>query len=66
MIDLLYNDEEMDFDCDEFCFEGSDDYDNFFTGIDLMLNLLRCGTYSCGTMRSDMKGFPTALKPLVK
>ena len=41
-------------------------FDNFFTGLDLMLNLLRCGTYSCGTMRSDRKGFPTALKPLVK
>lgn len=41
-------------------------FDNFFTGVDLMLNLLRQGTYSCGTMRSDRKGFPHSLKPTVK
>ena len=31
-----------------------------------MLNLLRCGTYSCGTMRSDRKAFPSTLKTIVK
>ena len=31
-----------------------------------MLNLLRRGTYSCGTMRSDRKGFPPSVKPIVK
>ena len=41
-------------------------FDNFFTGIDLMLDLLRLGTYSCGTFRSDRKGFPEALKSVVK
>lgn len=41
-------------------------FDNFFTGVELMLNLLRCGTYSCGTMRSDRKGFPSTLKTIVK
>ena len=41
-------------------------FDNYFTSIDLMLNLLRRGTYSCGTMRSDRKGFSTTLKQLVK
>ena len=39
-------------------------FDNFFTGVELMLNLLRCGTYSCGTMKSDRKGFPSTLKQL--
>ena len=37
-------------------------FDNFFMGIDLMLNLLRKGTYACGTMRSNRKGFPESLK----
>ena len=41
-------------------------FDNFFTGIDLLLNLLRNGTYGCGTMRQDRKGFPSSLKPFVK
>ena len=41
-------------------------FNNFFTGIDLLLNLLRRGLYSCGTMRSDRKGFPPSLKPIVK
>lgn len=41
-------------------------FDNFFTGINLMLDLLRRGTYSCGTMRSDRKGFPPSLKPVLK
>ena len=41
-------------------------FDNFFMGIDLMLNLLRHGTYGCGTMRADRKGFPESLKALTK
>ena len=41
-------------------------FDNFFTGIDVMLNLLRRGTYACGTMRSDRKGFPVTLKEIMK
>ena len=41
-------------------------FDNFFTGIDLMLDLLRLGTYSCGTFRNDRKGFPQSLKPFIK
>ena len=31
-----------------------------------MLNLLRYGAYSCGTMRSDRKGFSSTLKTIVK
>ena len=31
-----------------------------------MLNLLRRGTYACGTMRSDRKGFPVTLKEIMK
>ena len=27
-----------------------------------MLDLLRRGTYACGTIRNDIKGFPTTLK----
>ena len=41
-------------------------FDNFFMGIDLMLDLLRQGTYGCGTMRADRKGFPESLRRLVK
>ena len=41
-------------------------FDNFFTSVDLLLNLLRRGTYGCGTMRQDRKGFPTHLKPFIK
>ena len=41
-------------------------FDNFFTGIELLLELLRQGTYGCGTMRSDRKGFPVTLKSHVK
>ena len=37
-------------------------FDNYFTGIDLLLNLLKKDTYACGTMRSDTRGFPTRLK----
>ena len=41
-------------------------FDNFFTSVDLLLNLLRRGTYGCGTMRQDRRGFPGILKPFVK
>ena len=41
-------------------------FDNFFMSIDLMLDLLRQGTYGCGTMRADRKGFPESLRRLVK
>ncbi len=41
-------------------------FDNFFTGIDLLLNLLRNGTYACGTVRQDQKGYPSSLKPFIK
>lgn len=41
-------------------------FDNFFSSVDLLLDLLRVGLYGCGTLRSDRKGFPKDLKPLVK
>ena len=41
-------------------------FDNVFTGVDLLLNLLRHGTYGCGTIRSNRRGFPSSLKPFVK
>ena len=41
-------------------------FDNVFASVDLLLNLLRRGTYGCGTMRQDCKGFPTHLKPFIK
>ena len=41
-------------------------YDNFFSSMDFALDLLRARLYSCGTLRSNRKGFPTLLKPLVK
>ena len=41
-------------------------FDNFFMGIDLMLNLMRLGTYACGTMRQDRKGYPQCFKPFTK
>ena len=36
--------------------------DNFFTGIDLSLSLLREKTYCCGMVRENRKGFPPSLK----
>ena len=41
-------------------------YDNFFSSVDLALDLLRAGLYSCGTLRSNCKSFPALLKPVVK
>ena len=41
-------------------------FDNFFTGIDLLLDLERSQLYGCGTVRTNRKGFPSELKPVVK
>ena len=41
-------------------------FDNFFTGIDLLLDLKRPHLYSCGTVGTNRKGFPSQLKPVVK
>ena len=41
-------------------------FDNFFTGIGLLLDLLKSGLYGCGTLRSNRKGFPVDLKSVVK
>lgn len=37
-------------------------FDNFFSSVNLSLDLLRKGLYSCGTLRSNRKGFPVVLK----
>ncbi len=37
-------------------------FDNFFTSVDLFLDLFRVGLYGCGTLRTNQKGFPQALK----
>ena len=41
-------------------------FDNFFSSVDLLLNLYKRGLYGCGTMRTNRKGFPEALKPTAK
>ena len=41
-------------------------WDNVFSSVDLALDLLRAGVYSCETLRSNGEGFPTLLKPVVK
>ena len=41
-------------------------FDNFFTGVDLLLDLQMSGLYGCGTVRINRKGFPSELKPVVK
>ena len=41
-------------------------FDNYFAGIDLLLDLHQLGLYSCGTLRSNRAGFPKDLKPLLK
>ena len=41
-------------------------FDNFFTGIDLLLDLKRSNLYGCGTMRTNRKSFPPQLKPIAK
>ena len=37
-------------------------FDNFFTSVDLLVDLEKEGVYACGTARKDRRGFPTALK----
>ena len=37
-------------------------FDNFFSSVDLMKSLESRGTYACGTVRSNRKGFPADLK----
>ncbi|XP_053381991.1 piggyBac transposable element-derived protein 1-like [Mercenaria mercenaria] len=37
-------------------------FDNFFTGVQLMEDLLDNGLYGCGTVRVNRKGFPAELK----
>ena len=41
-------------------------FDNFFTGVDLLLDLQKSHLYGCGTVRTNRKGFPSELKPIVK
>ena len=38
----------------------------FFSSVNLLLDLLKVGLYGCGTLRSNHKGFPEDLKPLLK
>ena len=37
-------------------------FDNFFTGVQLLKDLLANGLYACGTVRPNRKGFPDQLK----
>ena len=37
-------------------------FDNFFTSKKLMCDLESSGTYGCGTVRKNWKGFPEELK----
>ena len=41
-------------------------FDNYFSSIDLLLDLYKMGLYGCGTLRSNRKGFPADIKPFVK
>ena len=41
-------------------------FDNFFSSVDLLLDLLHVGLYGCGTLRSNRKGFPKDLTAYVK
>ena len=41
-------------------------FDNYFSSVDLLLDLWRTGLYGCGTMRTNRKGFPKQLKQYVK
>ena len=37
-------------------------FDNYFTSVNLLVDLEKDGIYSCGTARKDRIGFPEALK----
>lgn len=41
-------------------------FDNYFSSVDLALDLFRSKLYSCGTLRTNRKGFPVALKAVAK
>lgn len=41
-------------------------FDNYFSSVDLLLNLQCSGLYGCGTLRSNRKGFPPQLKQPAK
>ena len=41
-------------------------FDNFFSSIALLIDLLKEGLYGCGTVRTNRKGYPESLKTLVK
>ena len=41
-------------------------FDNYFTSISLLINLLKIGIYNCGTMRTNRKGSPDDLKAVAK
>ena len=41
-------------------------FDNYFTGVPLLEELLQRGTCGCGTMRINQKGLPQELQPATK
>ena len=41
-------------------------FDNFFSSVDLALDLHRAGLYSCATLQTNRRGFPGDLKVLAK
>ena len=41
-------------------------FDDFFTSIQLLLDLLKSGLYGCGTVRTNRRGYPEPLKVFVK
>lgn len=41
-------------------------FDNYFSSLSLLIDLLKDGLYGCGTIRTNRKGFPDSLKILAK
>ena len=41
-------------------------FDNYFTNISLLLDLLKTGIYGCGTMKNNRKGSPSDLPAIAK
>ena len=41
-------------------------FDNYFCSIQLLLDLLKCGLYGCGTIQTNRKGLPKHLKMVAK